>query len=292
MYPLPKISIITPNYNGARYLEETIVSVVSQNYPNLEYIVIDGGSGDGSVEIIKKYSHKIFYWVSERDSGMYHALQKGFSIASGEIFGWINADDKLHAKSLFVLAEIFSSIEKVNWLNGISTHFDSTGRTVLAWDAKIWHRLDFYSGNYKWIQQESTFWRRSLWEKSGACFNLNLKYAGDFDLWLRFFRHDRLYSVRTILGGFRFLPNSNQISLKNREKYNLEADRLFEGEIKTLDAIELKRLNNYKKSILVLGFLKRLKIFNSGAVEFLVKKYFYEKDLLLFFDLEYEKFRF
>ena len=96
MYEAPiKISVVTPNFNGARFLERTILSVIKQNYSSLEYIVIDGGSTDGSIEIIKKYEKYITYWESSQDNGMYHAIQKGFNKSSGEVMTWINSDDTL-----------------------------------------------------------------------------------------------------------------------------------------------------------------------------------------------------
>ena len=98
-----KISIITPNYNGGKYLEATIKSIISQNYPNLEYIIIDGGSTDNSIDIIKKYEKHINYWTSEPDNGLYDALSKGLSISTGKIMGWLNSDDLLHPKSLFTI---------------------------------------------------------------------------------------------------------------------------------------------------------------------------------------------
>lgn len=85
----PKISIVTPSFNQAEYLEQTILSVIDQNYPNLEYIIIDGGSADKSIEVIKKYENKLSYWISENDKGLYNALQKGFQKTTGEIMGWI-----------------------------------------------------------------------------------------------------------------------------------------------------------------------------------------------------------
>src|SRR5665647_3247451 len=114
----PKITIITPVYNRAQYLEATILSVLNQGYANLEYIIIDGGSTDGTIEIIKKYESQLAYWVSEPDQGMYYALQKGFDKASGDIMAWLNSDDMYHANSLFVVADIFSTFEDVDWIMG------------------------------------------------------------------------------------------------------------------------------------------------------------------------------
>jgi glycosyltransferase involved in cell wall biosynthesis len=88
----PRISIVTPSFNDVEYLEQTILSIINQGYPNLEYVIIDGGSTDGSVDIIKKYADHLAYWVSEKDQGMYHAIQKGFQKTTGEIMGWINSD--------------------------------------------------------------------------------------------------------------------------------------------------------------------------------------------------------
>ena len=106
----PKISIVTPSFNQAEFLEQTICSVLNQNYPNLEYIIIDGGSTDGSVEIIKKYADKFTYWVSEKDNGQYDAINKGFSHTTGDIMGWINSSDIYYPWTLSMIAEIFEKI--------------------------------------------------------------------------------------------------------------------------------------------------------------------------------------
>lgn len=104
----PKITIITPSYNQGQYLEETILSVINQNYPNLEYFVVDGGSTDNSVNIIQKYADKIAWWISEKDNGQTHAINKGLARATGEIINWINSDDLLSEKSLFEVAAAFN----------------------------------------------------------------------------------------------------------------------------------------------------------------------------------------
>ena len=101
----PKISVITPSYNQAEFLEKTILSVLNQNYPNLEYIIIDGGSSDGSVEIIKKYERYIAYWVSEKDDGMYEAINKGLKISTGDILAYLNSDDLYKSNTVKIAAE-------------------------------------------------------------------------------------------------------------------------------------------------------------------------------------------
>ena len=225
----PKISIITPNFNGEKYLEQTIQSVLSQNYPNLEYIIIDGGSTDNSVEIIKKYESQLAFWVSESDKGLYDAVQKGFDKSTGDIMAWINSDDLYHPKAFFTVAEIFKFSE-VNWLQGIPSIFDEMGRTVAVSGIKRWSKLDYYLGNFKWIQQESVFWRRSLWESAGSKLSTEMKYAGDLELWLRFFRHEKLYVTNALLGGFRQQPEG-QLSLNFIGEYMEEARAKIEDEV-------------------------------------------------------------
>lgn len=203
MQSWPKISLVTTNFNLAPYLEQTLVSVLSQGYPNLEYWVIDGGSTDGSVDIIRKYEGALAGWLSEPDGGMYAGIQKGLSRCTGDIMGYLNSDDLLHPKALFTLAEIFSTLPQIEWLTGTPCFADEAGRLVKINAVERWSRLRLISGDYRWIQQESTFWTRALWHKSGASLDTSLKLAGDFELWLRFSRSAQLYSTTAGLGIFR-----------------------------------------------------------------------------------------
>jgi glycosyltransferase involved in cell wall biosynthesis len=227
MINYPKITIVTPNFNGAKYLERTIDSVVGQNYPNLEYIVMDGGSTDGSVDIIRKYAKYLAHWESKPDNGLYDALNQGFRKSSGEIMGWINSDDLLMTRSLFSLADIFSVHESIRWIQGYPAVTDEDDRIVYhrpAVGPKIFFYLkDYHNGSF--IQQESTFWKRSLWEDAGKFIATEYRYAGDFELWMRFFNHARLYITDALLGAFR-LRRDGQISTSNYKSYLEECDRI------------------------------------------------------------------
>lgn len=255
----PKISIVTTNFNQGEYLEQTILSVLSQNYPNLEYIIIDGGSSDNSVDIIQKYSDRLAYWVSEPDDGMYDGLQKGLSKTTGDIMAWINSDDMYLPNSFYSVAEIFSSFEHVNWLLGFPSLYDEQGRIVeCPHTMRQWSKYDVFIGHYRWIQQESVFWRRSLWDRVGASLNTKLKYAGDFDLWFRFFQNDKLYVTTALLSGFRM--RGEQLSLKQRTAYEDEVQTLCQFHQYTDD--EQYVLNRYWKIKKLVSFLSKIKVLN------------------------------
>ncbi len=219
----PKISVVVVNYNLAGYLEDALQSVVDQNYPNLELIVVDGGSTDGSQAVIERFADKIHWWVSEPDKGQYDAVQKGFSHSTGEIMYWLNSDDMLQRRALFVVAEVFQTFPEIEWLTGIASEYHPDGhivqRITLPWSR--WSRLRYLTYDFQFIQQESTFWRRSLWEKAGATMSTELKLAGDMELWARFFRHAKLYTVQSLLGGFRY-RREGQRSRDQRLQYLAE----------------------------------------------------------------------
>jgi glycosyltransferase involved in cell wall biosynthesis len=200
----PRITLVTAVRNGAKYLDETIRSVLSQNYPNLEYIIVDGLSTDGTIDIIKKYEQQLAWWTSERDKNVYDALNIGFAKSSGGIMGWLNASDVLHLNALLTVGTVFNSFPDVDWITGRATALNTAGSVIDVRDLPHWTRHRVLAGANKYIQQESTFWTRRLWEKAGGYVDTNYHGAGDFELWIRFFRHTRLFPVDSILGAYRY----------------------------------------------------------------------------------------
>ncbi len=255
----PKITIITPVFNQVKYIERAIRSVIDQNYPNLEYIIVDGGSTDGTMEIVKKYSDSISKIISESDKGIYYALEKGFQCSTGEIMAWINSDDMYHKKSLFTVAEIFEKFSEVEFLMGQKTTYDENDRCFVK-PLRNWSKYDFYIHRSNWgIQQESTFWRRSLWERSGRFINTKYKLAGDCELWTRFLinANTKLYMTNALLGGFRV--RENQLSM-NSELYTNEVLEIYETVQKSnTDIKTLKKIMFYEKYLIRIPiFLKKI----------------------------------
>jgi len=229
----PKISIVTPSMNQGQFLEECIDSILSQNYPNLEYIIMDGGSTDNSVEIIKKHEKYLTYWQSQADGGQYDAINEGFKKSSGEIMAWLNSDDIYHHQTLFKVAYIFTQHMHIEWITGRPTVLDKNGNLsfILYEFLPAYSRLKYLQKDYKnpWIQQESCFWRRTLWEKAGSRIYTDLAFAGDLELWARFFRFTQLYTADTLLGGFR--QHENQKTKLFMDKYIEEAELILDDEI-------------------------------------------------------------
>ena len=233
---LPKISIVTPSFNQGQFLEATIQSILTQNYPNLEYIIIDGGSTDGSIEIIKKYEKYLHYWCSEEDDGHYDGINKGLSHATGEIMAWLNSDDLYCPWALITVASVFSQLSEVEWLTTLKPIiWDWQGFCLHVKTIPGYSKEGFLDGRYLpsafreqrigWIQQESTFWKRSLWEKIGGYISLDFPLAGDFDLWSRFYQYSDLYGVDSPLGGFR---SQHQQKSRQIKTYSQEAQQSLE----------------------------------------------------------------
>jgi glycosyltransferase involved in cell wall biosynthesis len=221
---IPRITVVTPSFQHADFLESTIDSVLSQNYPNLDFIIIDGGSTDGSVDIIRKHANRLSYWCSERDGGQYDAINKGFAHATGEILCWLNSDDMFFPWTLRTVASIFTQLADVEWISTLQPGFwDRNGFCLGFQQVSGFSREAFFDGCYAegtgrfmaYIQQESTFWRRRLWDRAGAGLRSQFSLAADFDLWGRFYIHTHLYGVASPLGGFRI--NEGQRSTHSGE---------------------------------------------------------------------------
>ena len=203
-----KISIITPCFNMEKYIEGTIQSVLNQNYPNLEYIIIDGNSTDRTLEIVRKYEDRITKIISEPDNGMYDAINKGLKMATGDIMAYINADDQYLPGALRLVNKIFSNFPGVDWISGVPTFMDEERiLTEVLPTCGAKKQKDILNGFFRrqvygCIMQESTFWRKTLWDKAGSSLDTTLRYAGDFELWTRFAQYSPLTMVDLPLSSF------------------------------------------------------------------------------------------
>lgn len=225
-FPLkPLFSIVMPVFNGKNFLEESILSILSQDYENIEIIIIDGGSTDGSIEILRKFEQFIDLWISEPDSGMYDAIHKGFCLSTGEIYSWLNSDDIYFKGALTQVNNIFQD-RSINWITGIPNSIDNRGHHIGVEHPKHYPKILIRYGFFKLdclgsIQQESTFFRSTLYHKEPL--NTKFNYAGDFHLWCGFARHEKLYTLKTLVAAFRIHPDQKS---KNQDLYLKECEEL------------------------------------------------------------------
>ena len=239
---LPKFTIVTPSYNQAHYLEETIRSVLDQGYPNLEYIVVDGGSRDNSVEVIRKYEHHLAWWVSERDKGQTDALNKGFARATGDVLGFINSDDTLKSGALNFAARHFQEGAKwvvgwVEFLEGDDCNFPQ------VW--QDYERVaDWFVTNP--IPQQGTFWTRELWQQHGG-FRDDLQLVFDYEFWMRLRFRARVTpkTVRRCMATYRLHPSSKTCS--QTTLYTPENERVRAEYMKLLSPAELREVHKKRR---------------------------------------------
>lgn len=208
---LPRISIVTPSYNQGEFIEQTIESVLGQGYPDLEYLVMDGGSTDGTLEILERYGDRLT-WVSEEDRGQSDALNKGLRRATGEIVAFINSDDYYEPGALHAIGEFLARNPESSWVTGKCRTVDDHGREIRSAITRyknFWLRRRSLRAlqvlNY--VSQPATFWHRRVLERVGE-FDESLEYAMDYDYSLRVARHFRLDYIDRYLASFRVHPSS------------------------------------------------------------------------------------
>jgi glycosyltransferase involved in cell wall biosynthesis len=183
MNPKPLVTIITPSFNQAPYLEETINSVLGQVYPNIEYIIMDGGSTDGSVEIIKRYQDKLAYWISEKDRGQTDAINKGFARAKGEILAWINSDDTLLPNAVEEAVQFMNENPDIGLVYGDTHYIDEHSKVIGRFPAAQTDLARLRRG-YVHIPQQASFFRKSIWDQVSPL-DPEFFFAMDYDLWVR-----------------------------------------------------------------------------------------------------------
>lgn len=218
----PKITIVTPSFNQGGFLEETILSILNQKYENLEYIIIDGGSTDNSVEIIRKYEKDIAYWVSEKDEGQTQAINKGFQKATGDLVGWMNSDDVYYEKSLNKIGSAFLETKgKFDVYFGDQRNIDVNGMCIKnhyyppfsSWGIKHTTNMN--------ISNQSAFWRRGIFEETGYL-DESIQFAMDYEFFMRLSEHKySFHHIPYIMGGLRMYED-NKSSLEEWIKIKFE----------------------------------------------------------------------
>lgn len=256
-----KFSIVTPSFNSARYIREAIHSIISQRGDfAIEYFIVDNCSTDGTQKIVEEFKERLktgslplgcqhveLNFVTERDEGMYDAINKGFKMATGDIFAWLNADDVYLPGALGTVAKVFANNGDIHWLKGITSYITEE---TLIWETgscllytQEWIKAGIYGRDHYFIQQDSVFWRAWLWKKCGGI-DARFKRAGDYYLWVKFSESAPLITVNSLLSCFRSVKG--QLS---------EDIRAYRNEIKSFSAGEDALRNKVR---LYFRFEKRL----------------------------------
>jgi len=260
--PWPKVSIVTPSYKQGQFIEETIRSVLLQSYPDLEYIIIDGGSTDCSVDVIKSYEPWLSYWVSEPDLGQANAINKGFALCRGDIVAWLNSDDTYTPNAIQTVVQHILS-HACNVIYGNCNLMDETGAVS---GVIVPPRVTFDSLIRFWVRnsippQPAIFFRRRVLDEIGPL-DESLRYAMDYDLWLRMAENHSFDHINAVLGNYRlhsdsktvsestdFRPEWHRVSQKYRRVENLQYQLSF------WTACGLYKLNILKS--LIWGVIKK-----------------------------------
>jgi len=218
----PKISIVTPSYNQGQYLERTILSVLNQNYPNLEYIIIDGGSTDNSLDVIKKYESKISHWVSEKDNGQSDAINKGFRLITGDIVAWLNSDDWYEDGVFDEIVKNYRTNPLAIWVGDCTRHYVARNKIRLLRPViPTFESLLRYWRKSFCPAQPSIFFPREALNAAGLL-DESLHYAMDLDLWIKMSRRFRFYYVNKNLSHYLIHQDSKSGSGNGFKKFRPE----------------------------------------------------------------------
>jgi glycosyltransferase involved in cell wall biosynthesis len=247
----PLVSVVTPAYEAERFIEENLRSVRDQTHPNVEHVVMDGGSTDRTTEILAAHEDEYdLTWRSEPDDGMYDAIERGFELASGDVLAWLNADDMYLPWAVRVAVEGLSE-PGVEWVVGHPAAWDAEGtltevRHLRPHYRRAWIERGWYHGKaFGWMQQESMFWTSGLWERRGG-FPDGVRLAGDYHLWRRFAAETRPVQLGTVLGGYRV--HDDQLTAEMGEYYAEVPDP---GPLaRALDALRADELYSLLRSLL------------------------------------------
>lgn len=231
---IPRITIITPSYNQGNYLEATILSVIHQNYPNIQYIIIDGGSTDNTLDIIKKYEHKIDYWVSEKDNGQSDAINKGLKIANGEIINWLCSDDILLPNALWNIVYEFNKSNEINVISGLSKQFSENTSFGLS-STTIYKSFSeiIYTAH---ICQPSTWFKKKIFDAITPL-NEELHFTMDSEMWIKYLLLFNLENVKylpKLICGYRYHNSSKTVSQDHL--FGIDKTRTYYSILKIIDA--------------------------------------------------------
>ncbi|MCG2613982.1 glycosyltransferase [Terrimonas sp. NA20] len=268
----PRITIVTPSFNQGQYIEDTIKSVLDQGYPHLEYFVIDGGSTDNTLEVIKKYEDRITYWISEKDSGQSNAINKGFRRATGDIINWINSDDQLMPGSLHAIAGYFNQHKDVALVHGRIEYF---GEGITSFTSTNLSTADLENRYIAHIcmPQPASFYRKQLLDEQGLL-DETLHFSMDTDLFVRAGLHYKILQVEDVFSRFRLHAASKSVSGFNK-KFLTDNQLIFSRVLATLKAAPQ------------IEQMKQLGLFVEPGYVYQTPKRSFDGALLLFYFLEH-----
>jgi glycosyltransferase involved in cell wall biosynthesis len=209
-----RVTVVTPSYNQAKFLEKTIQSVLNQDYEDLEYIIIDGGSDDGSVDIIRKYEDKLAFWISEKDMGQTDAINKGFSKASGDVLAWLNSDDTYEPGAIAEAVTYLEKYPQVGLLYGDGNFIDAEDKIIGQFPSRQTDYQRLRNG-YVHVCQQAAFFRAELWQQVGPL-DPSFYFAMDYDLWVRLAKISEVKYEPKLWANFRLHGDTKTVAEDDR----------------------------------------------------------------------------